>query len=215
MAAFLPAGLFAKAQVAFSIATDVSFLRNFTKGQSFFAFGQTVVANFHFTQKESGYASISYYTNGKNKNTLTATSRDLTSLPLSVNYTSYSKLRFRQFSVGWKHYFNGGYAEAASPGLYGLAGFGLLTARAENTYRNTLNTARYTPAQQALGGTANVKRLTLDLGLGGEAQIAEGFFFYVELKTWIQASGYPSSYLYNNNLPKTGMLNGGLRILIE
>jgi hypothetical protein len=215
LAAFLPAGLYAKAQVAFSIATDVSLLRNFTKGQSFFAFGQTVVANFHITPKESAYASISYYTNGKNKNTLTATSKDLTALPLSLNYTSFSKLRFRQFSIGWKHYLKGGYAEASSPGLYGLAGFGLLTARAENSYRNTLNTARYTPVQQALAGTATIKRLTLDLGLGGEAQIAEGFFFYAELKTWIQASGYPSPHLYNNHLPKAYMLNGGLRIMIE
>jgi hypothetical protein len=70
-----------------SIATDVSLLRSFTKGSAFWAIGQTVQAHYHFAPKTSGYASISYYTNGSFKNGLTAFAVDSLVSPQQLNYT--------------------------------------------------------------------------------------------------------------------------------
>ena len=49
------------AQVGFSVSTDLSVLRSFTKDQEFNSFGQTVHANWHLKEKETVYVWISYF----------------------------------------------------------------------------------------------------------------------------------------------------------
>jgi hypothetical protein len=201
------------AQKAASIATDLTLLRNFSENAGFTAFGQTVRVQVHFNQKESGYAWINYYINGKYKNDFTALPYD----PLinsAIQYTSSSKVGFRQLSIGWQHFFRGGF-DGDTWSIYSLAGFGLLTGKVENTYNPVIDTSKYFVPKKAIEGTGTFRRLTLDLGLGAETQIASGFFLYGEARTWIPASRYPSPYLYNNNIPRVGILSGGVRILFD
>lgn len=208
-------GLFATAQNAVSIATDVSILRSLSPGQTFWSFGQTVQGIFHIKPQGSFYAQVGYYTNGKSKNPLSATAKELTTTPQRLGYTAYSSVRMRHISLGWQHYFVGTYNNEESWNLYGTAGFGLLAGRAENRYDKVIDTALYEVPQKALSGSAQFKRLTLDLSLGAEIMLGGGIYLYTDVRTWIPASDYPSPYLYNNNVPRTLMVNGGLRILLE
>ena len=204
---------YVNAQAAFSVGTDLSLLHDFTKNQQFTAFGQTVQLNFHFTKKQSLYAWISYYTNGKYQNDLTALPKFLSTTPPSVSYTSFSRIGYRQISVGWKHYFKETFESEGPYAIYGLAGFGLLFGRAENTFNKTIDTSKYRVPQ--LPGSATFRRLTFDVGLGVEAPIGTGFYFYGELRTWLPASDYPSPYLYNSDAPRVVLLNAGLRLLFD
>jgi hypothetical protein len=174
-----------------------------------------VQGNFHFSEKGSAYASVSYYTNGKFKNSLTASAKDSIVLPRSVNYNVESSLRYRQFSLGWKHYFKGAYNNEDGHNLYYTAGFGMLLGRIQNKHNRLIDTSRYNLAQKSLPGTSNFKRLTLDAALGGEMLLGTGFYLYAEIRTWFRASDYPSPYLYSNDIPALVLLNGGLRILID
>jgi hypothetical protein len=204
------------AQPVFSIGTDVSLLRNMSPDQHFFAIGQTVKGEIHFTKKESGYAWISYYTNGNLRNRATATANDSTTQPAVMNYTVYSRLRYRQISLGWKHYFKGGYDAEMTWNLYGLAGFGLLLGRAVNSYSQPIDTVKYSSPLHPTSGTGDFKRLTFDIGLGTEIPLGSTIYLYTELRSWLPTSDYPSTYLINNNhLPLTLLLNGGIRVLID
>ncbi len=203
------------AQTYFSIATDLSILRSFSPKQRFFALGQTVQGNWHFTSKESAYAWISYYTNGKFRNNMTAKGIDSTANPQQFNYTLFSNLRFRQISVGWKHYFKGSFNSDNSINIYGTAGFGLLLARATNTYSQYVDTSKYATTVYTTPGVGKFRRLTFDLGLGTEIPVGADIYLYTELRTWLQASDYPSPFLVNNNAPRILAINGGIRILLE
>ena len=205
------------AQRSTSITTDLSLLRSFSKGQEFSVVGQTIQFQYHFTPVESGYAWVSYFSPGNFKNTLTAQAKDpLTTTPFATNFGVKSQLRFRQVSLGWKHYFKG-----ASNGeeelfhVYGTAGFGLLVSRIENSYDQTIDTTLYIVPQQSLSGEKDFRRLTFDLGLGSEFQIGGGIYLYADLRTWLRASTSPSPYLYNNKAPQVFILSGGLRILFD
>jgi hypothetical protein len=202
-------------QYAFSIATDLSILRSFTPNQSFTSVGQTIQFQNHFTPTETGYASVCYYSPGKYSNTLTATAKDAATFPGSMNYIVNSELRFRQVSLGWKHYFIGSSNTEGYWNLYGSAGFGLVAAKVENIHEPLIDTALYQPEDRALAGTGDFKRLTFDLGLGGEIKIAYGIFLYADLRTWIPASSNPSRMLYNDKAPRIGSLHGGIRILFD
>jgi hypothetical protein len=202
-------------QGAFSIATDVSGLSNFTPGQRFFTFGQSVQGNFHITKRQSIYVLICYYLNAKSSNTLTAIAKDPFTDPQTITYTSTSTHRYRQFSTGFKHYLKGTYDNEESWNLYGIAGFGLLFGQVENEYNQTIDSSRYIIPQKAIAGTGDFKRLTFDLGAGVEMMLGSSIYLYAEARTWIQASDYPSPYLYNNDMPRTLSLNTGIRILID
>jgi hypothetical protein len=204
-----------KSQDAFSIATDVSVIGNFTSGQRFFAIGQTVQGNFYLNKKQSIYALLCYYIKGKSRNPLTAVARDPFTLPQTVDFNTTSTQRFRQISTGFKQYLKGTYDNEQSWNLYGMAGFGLLFGRVENKYSQSIDATRYIVPQKAIAGTGDFKRLTFDLGLGAEMMIGSSIYVYAEARTWIQASDYPSPYLYNNNLPRTASLSTGMRILID
>jgi hypothetical protein len=211
----LPArAVFAQEQ-AFSVATDFAVLRSLTPGQIFTAVGQTVQGNFYFNKRDGAYVSLNYFTNGRYSNPLTATAKDSSVSPQTINYTSRSVLRYRQVSLGLKHYFKGSYNNEESWNLYGTAGFGILMGKVENAYNVTIDTADYNVPQRALEGLGGYKRLTFDVGLGGEVLIGAGIYLYSDVRTWIPASDYPSPYLYNNNSPRVVVLSGGIRILID
>lgn len=205
-----------KAQPVFSIATDATILRSLSPQQHFFAIGQTVTGNIHFTKKESLYAWVAYYTNGKFKNSAIALANSSAINPQAIHYTVYSRLRYRQISIGWKHYFKGGYNEEMTWNLYGLAGFGLLLGNAENTYNMFIDTLQYNVPVKPYPGAGTFKRLTFDIGIGNEIPLGTTVYLYTELRSWLPASDYPSPYLINNNkVPLSLMLCGGLRILID
>ncbi|MBD0285164.1 MAG: hypothetical protein ICV51_09345 [Flavisolibacter sp.] len=196
-----------------SIGTDASVLRSLTRGQHFTVFGQTVFSNFHIKKKESVYTAVSYYTNGNFRNSLTAFARTPIT-PLSLKYTVQSSIRFRQFSLGWKHYWKGSFDDENSWNLYTTTGFGLLWGRVQNTYNTFIDTARYVVPQRSLAGSGKIRRLTFDVGTGAEILLGGGLFLYGELRTWLQASDYPTPYLFNDDIPRVLMLNGGIRVLL-
>jgi len=204
-----------QAQEGFSIATDFSLLRSISKNQGFFAIGQTIQGNVHFTNTASLYAWLSYYTNGKFKNTLTAIAKDPTTSPRNINYTSSSKLSYQQISIGWKHFFVGGAESESAYTIYGLAGFGLVAGKIENTWDKSIDTADYIFELRAIEGSATFKRLTFDIGIGSEARLATSVYLYADLRTWLPASNFPSPYLYNNSLPRVIIASTGIRILFN
>lgn len=208
------AGLALCAQYS-SITTDVSVLRSFTRGSHFWAFGQTVQAQYHVAQKTTAYAWVSYYTAGNFKNKLSAFATDSFTSPQRLDYSVNSSLRYRQISLGFRHYFKGAYNTETTWNLYGLGGFGLLLIKATNNYNKTVYTAQYAVSQQALAGTKNIVRLTADVGLGAESLLGSGIYLYADVRTWIQASRFRSPYLYNNAVPRVVVLSGGIRILFD
>lgn len=202
-------------QAQFSITTDASLLRSFARGQQFTTIGQSVTANFHVGRKATIYAGISYYVNGRYKNGLTATPKDPAGGGAAIPFTVSSRLGYRQFSVGGKHFFTGAFDNETGLNVYGGASFGLLSGSVENTYNRDIDTAAYVLPQQSVRGTGRFNRLTFDLTLGGEWPVAAGFFVYGEFKTWLRASAYPSPLLYNNRTPGVLMAAGGVRILFN
>lgn len=200
------------AQINFSVITGGSALRNFSPQQKFWGFGQTVRADFHFAPKETAYASIDYYTEGKFKNNFTATAKSIATTPQQLSYTATGRQTFRQASLGWKHYFKGAFNAEEDINIYGAAGFGFLFANVRNSFSMPVDTVLYNaqPAQ----GEDKVRKLTFDLCLGAEAPLGGNFFAYADLRTWLPASSNTSPYLHNQrNLPLPVMVSAGLRIL--
>ncbi len=195
----------------FSFATDLGVQRNFKKEQQYWAIGQTVHTIFHFTPKEAVYIWFCYYTNGNFRNDVIATGKDPFLTPHEVPYVNRSKMRLKQFSVGWKKYLAG--AEDIEKGwsIYAYAGFGLLLGRVINTHSIALDTSIYNVP--VLSGKANFKRLTVDVGLGWETPVGGDFFFYAEGRAWIPTTDYPSKFIFvNTNAPLVGMFDAGLRL---
>jgi hypothetical protein len=199
-------------QTQFSIATDLGLQRSFKKGQQFWAGGHTIQAQFHFTPKDGAYAWISYYTNGKFDNDVTATAKSVTTVPQQINYVNHALMRFKQVSIGWKKYLKGTFDSEEGWNLYGYAGFGLILGWVNNTHSVSIDTVVYhVPVRM---GKANFKRLTLDLGLGMEVPLGAEIYFYAEGRAWIPTTDYPSKYIFvNDNAPVVGMVNAGIRIL--
>ena len=198
----------------FSFATDFTILRNFTNEQRFWTVGQTVAAHFNFTPKDGMYAWIAYSGNGKFSNQLAATAKTVFTIPLQVDYTNKSIMRFRHISIGWKRYLKGAYTIETNWSLYGYAGFGLLFGNINNSHSVSIDTADY--FIPVLKGKADFKRLTFDIGLGYERPVGGDVYFYMEARTLIPTTEYPSQYLFiNNNAPLIGSFNTGLRLLFD
>ena len=196
----------------FSIATDVGVQKSLKIGQQFWAFGHTIQAQFHITEKDALYTWLSYYTNGKFRNSVTATAKDPLTLPQQVNYTNSAVMSFRQFSVGWKRYLKGQYNSESGYNVYVYGGFGLLFGRVENHHSVVIDTLDYQVPVRA--GSAKFKRLTADLGLGSEIPLGGDFYLYFEGRLWLPASDYPSKYVFvNDDAPLVAMFNTGIRIL--
>jgi hypothetical protein len=203
-----------KAQIAFSFASDLSVMRNFSPEQKFWSLGQTVQFNFHFNQKQSAYAWLSYYTPGKFSNSFSATAKSIASVPSAISFRATEKWRNSEVSLGWKHYFKGGFETETSYGLYTIAGFGLMFSKIENVFNRSIDTSLYnTPT---LPGNSKFYRLTLDIGAGVEYPVGGSFFVYSDVRAWIPTSDYPSPYLHKNkNVPLPFMVSLGMRILFD
>jgi opacity protein-like surface antigen len=204
------------AQVRFSIATDISLLRNFSPHQKFWAFGQGVESDFHFSKKNSGYAWLNYHTQGAFTNRFTATADSSFTVPQKLSYNLKGKWRFRQVSLGLKHYFKGGFDVENDWNIYGAIGFGLMFTRVENELLTPVDTSLYTLSPAPVIGTDDFKRLTLDLGMGAEYPLAAGIFLYGDVRTTLPASDYPSPLLHDTRrVPLPLSANAGIRILFS
>jgi hypothetical protein len=200
------------AQPRFSIATNVSGLRNFTPKQPFWAVGQNVQLNIHLSSKESAYASIDYYTEGKFKNNFTATAKSATVTPQVIAFTATGRLRYQQLSLGWKHYFTGSFSGTEGINFFGLAGFGYLFSKISNSASTSIDTTSYT--SPVAFGQGKVKRLSLDLGVGGEEHLGGSVYLFATMRTWLPASYHPIRYLHNSDrVPLTLMAGVGIRVL--
>jgi hypothetical protein len=202
------------AQTRVSLATDLTVLYNFSPQQKFWAFGQTLQGNFHFTGKESAYAWVMYFTDGKFKNDYVANAKSPATVPATIQYTVNSTWDFRHMSLGWKHYFRGGFDIEEGWSLYGAAGFGLLFADVSNSYNFDVDTAQYVTDAPA-SGSGSFSKMTVDLAAGAEIPLGGGFSAYGEIRTWLPSSHDPSPYVVdNNNVPRLLMINAGIRILL-
>jgi hypothetical protein len=212
LAAALAVSLSVSAQVEFSLGTGVSVLRNLSPQQKFWAIGQTVQANAHFSPTQSAYAWLDYYTEGKFKNSFTASAKSPLTSPQQIAYTATGRLTYRHFSLGWKHYFKGSYQSQKELVLYGSAGFGFLFAKVRNSYNRSIDSSLY--QVQTIEGANKIRRLTFDISAGSELPVGGNFFLFGEARTWLPASGNTSPYLHNQkNVPLPVMVSAGLRVL--
>lgn len=200
------------AQIRFSIATDLSLMRNLSPKQKFWALGETVQFNFHFSQKQSAYAWLNYYTAGKFQNNFTAIAKSSATSPSAIPFIASAQWRNNEVSLGWKHYFKGSFDAETGYNLYGTAGFGLMFTKVTNIFTPVIDTAKYTTS--TLAGNGEFYRLTIDIGTGIEFPVGGNFFVYGDVRTWIPTSDYPSPYLHSNkNVPMPLIISGGMRIL--
>jgi len=189
-------------------------LRSFKEDQRFWAIGQAIMTDWHFTNKGGAYASLSYSSYGNFTNHLSATAKSATTSPQQIDFNNKAQIRFQQVSLGFKHYFVGTTDAEINWNLYSITGFGLMLGRVTNSYSNPIDTSLYNAPGQPVNGSGHFKRLTLDLGLGWEIPLNGDFYLYVNGKVWIPTSDYPSKYLFvNDNAPLVGMLGLGIRIL--
>jgi hypothetical protein len=206
--------LFLRAQYSprFSVSTDIGVLKSFKAEQKFIAFGHTVQSHFHIAEKDGIYFWFSYYSGGKFHNSVVADAKPPGTVPVQINYRSDSKLSFKQFSLGWRHYLHGNAEMEKGWNLYGFAGFGLIYGSVNNSLTPRVDTnLYYLPVRE---GEGKFKRLSLDLGVGYEKPLGADFFWYAELRSWIPTSGYPSRFLFiNKNAPLVGQFNSGIRVL--
>jgi hypothetical protein len=208
----LPVSIFGQTRV--SISTDVSLQRSFKEQQRFWAFGQDVVINWHFTPRGGAYALVCYYSNGKFENPLSAAAKSSATFPQEIFFINRATVRLVQVSLGWKHYLVGTNDADTKWNLYSITGFGLLFGAVTNSYSTPVDTSLYYLPAQPINGSGHFKRLTLDLGAGWEIPLSGDIYLYSEGKVWIPTTEYPSKYLFiNNNAPLAGMITAGLRIL--
>lgn len=209
--ALLPATFLWGQQTRFSLSTDFSGLRSLKKQQQYWAVGQTVTAHFHITPRDGAYAWLTYYTNGIFRNQLNAPAKSPTTLPAEIAYTNKARMNFKHISLGWRRYLKGSSDTERGWNLYGYTGLGLMLGRIENLHSVNIDTSDY--LVPVLAGKSNFKRLTLDLGLGYERQVGGDVFLYLEGRTLVPVTDYPSRYIFiNKYAPLTAALNIGLRV---
>jgi hypothetical protein len=200
--------------VGVSVATDLGLQFSLKKEQRYTAVGQTTQMHFHFTPADGAYFLISYYTAGNFNNKLNATAKFPATTPQEIAFINKAKMRFKQLSLGWKHYLKGNFDNEETWNLYGYAGFGLLLGRIDNTHSPSINTSLYEIPVRS--GKGNFKRLTLDLGLGWETNLGGALFFYNEARVWIPTTDYPSAFLFvNRKAPLVATISAGIRILFD
>lgn len=201
-------------QPQFSLNIDAGILRSFKKGQQFWAPGQTTWANFHLSPKNGAYAFFNYYINGRFTNSLVATAKDPATTPQEIGYTNKVKFQFSHISIGWKRYLAGNYLRDYKWNAYAYAGLGLMMGRIENANNRAIDTTKY--IEPVLSGNGKFKRLTIDPGIGFERSIGGDIYFYVEARSLIPVTSYPSPYLLvNKYAPLNASLHIGLRIFFE
>jgi hypothetical protein len=201
----------ASAQSQIGLSTGLSLLRSLSPSQTFWTVGQTVSVNLHFAPQQTAYASLDYYRERGFTNNFIATAKSPATLPQTIPFNATGRLRYRQISLGLKHFFRGAY-DARGVSLYGLAGFGFLFARATNTVSVAVDTTAYhTPVVSGKGG---IKRLTFDVGLGAEVHAGSFLYLVGSVRTWLPSSHHSSPLLHNSNrVPLALMASAGVRLL--
>lgn len=201
----------ASAQSRFGLSTGLSLLRNLSPSQTFWTVGQTVSVNYYLAPQQTAYASLDYYRERGFTNNFTATAKSPATLPQTIAFNAAGRLRYRQLSLGLKHYFKGAY-DARGVSFYGLAGFGFLFAKATNTVSVAVDTtAYYSPVISGQGG---IKRLTFDAGLGAEVHAGSFLYLVGSVRTWLPSSNRDSPLLHNSNrVPLSVMASAGVRLL--
>ena len=201
-------------QIPISGSTNLLVLRSFKEDQRFWAIGQDIIVDWHFTTKGGAYASLSYSSYGNFTNELSATAKAGTTSPQQISFDNKAQIRFQQISLGFKHYFVGTTDAEVNWNLYSITGLGVMFGRVTNSYSTSIDTSLYDAPEQPADGSGHFKRLTLDLGLGWEIPLSGDVYLYASGKVWIPTSDYPSKYLFvNDNAPLVGMLGLGIRIL--
>ena len=205
-----------QAQVKFSVASDISFLRNFDGRQKFTVVGQTVIPQWHFDEKSTFYVWFSYHSNGKYKSTLLASAKSPPTQPQTISFTNQSEMRLRQFSIGIKKYLIGSYDKLENFSLYVTGGFGLIIGTASNTFSRFIDTSLYTVQNNVVHGVGDFKRLTLDISGGIDFPVSYEILIYTEVRMHIPTTNYPNSFLLkNSNAPFLGGINLGIRVLFN
>lgn len=200
----------------FSLATDISMLRNFDGKQPFTVVGQTIHGEWHVEEKLSLYAFFTYHSNGKFANDLTATAKAIGTLPQSFSFTNRAEMRLRHLSLGVKKYILGSSKNIETININVEAGFGLIMGRASNKFATPVDTTLYTVQNNVLSGTGDFKRLSFDVATGLEVPIGYEIFVFSQARIHIPTSNYPNSYLLkNNNAPFLGSINLGIRVLFN
>jgi len=203
-------------QPVISIGTDLAVLGSFKKDQRFLTFGQTLMFNVNFTQKDGAYVWYGYCAPGKFHKDLEATAKLPATTPQTLDFTSYSQISLRHLSIGWKHYLVGAFNSEYSWNLYFAAGFGFVGGRVTNNFSIAADTANYNFPSNPVNGNGKFKRLTFDAALGYEIPLGMSIYLYNDIRAWIPASDYPSKYLFvNDNAPFICTFNLGLRILFD
>ena len=198
-----------------SLTSDASVMRNLSPHQKFWAFGQTIQAQFHFTPKESMYIWMSYYSPGKFSNHFSAIAKTTGTTPQEQDFIVHGTWRPRQISVGWKHYLKGSFDLESGWNLYFTTGFGLMVSKVENEFNIKVDTANYIYPANPVNGNNSFRRLTLDVGLGVEYPIGSDIYLYSDLRTWISASDAPPSVYFHDtkNVPMPVIASLGIRLL--
>lgn len=195
-----------------SFCTDLTVQHNFKQEQRYTSIGQTIQVNIMLTPREGIYSWFSYYANGNFHNDVVASAKSATTVPAQIAYRNSSKMRLKQFSIGYKKYLLGSSENEKSLNLYGYIGLGLELGRVINSHSVIIDSSLYTIP--VLSGQANFKRLTLDPGIGVDHHIGGDLYVYTEVRAWIPTSDYPSRYIYKNEqAPWVGMACLGIRIL--
>jgi hypothetical protein len=201
-------------QARFSLATEIALQRSLQKDQQFWAVGQNIIGQWHFSSAETVYALIGYYAPGSFNNALVGSAKSPTTNPQEVGFRNHATIRLKEVSIGWHHYFKGRFDNDDKWNVYGIAGFGLVYGKATNAYAGVPDTSLYNLPAAPVSGTGLFKRLTVDLGLGYEMVVGDEFYLYGEAKTWIPTTQYPSKFLFvNKNAPLVAVVSLGVRIL--
>lgn len=205
-----------QAQSAFSVASDMSLQRNLDNTHPFLAIGQAIMGQLHLTGKSTLYGLFGIYTKGKYKTVLTAKARLPLTQPNSFVFTSRGMMRLRQLSVGYKRFISGQYDKPNHLNIYYTAGFGLIIGTVTNQFSPSVDTATYTTEKNLREGTGDFRRLTADLCIGGEYNLANDIFFYTDFRLAIPTTNYPYDLLSENKgSPLPACLHFGIRILFK
>lgn len=115
-------------------------------------------------------------------------------------------------SAGWKRYLCGAFNRSSKGNFYGYGGLGLMMGKVKNATNIIYDTANY--KYPVNNGDGKFKRLTIDVGLGYERALGGDIFVYVESRSHIPITNYPTPYLLvNGYAPLNIAALIGIRIL--
>jgi hypothetical protein len=202
-------------QTQFSLSIDMGAMKSFKKEQKFWAPGQTIAAHFHLSPENGAFAFLNYYINAKFRNEgIVATAKSPATIPQQISYTNKTDMDLAHISLGWKRYIAGSFNRDTKGNLYVFAGLGLTIGRLLNTHSLTIDTADYN--LPVLGGKGNFKRLTIDPGIGYEKCFGGDIYFYIEGRSFVALTDYPTPYLLiNGYVPVSASIHAGIRILFD